>query len=157
MSKIAGGVLNHVKDLLSFTKRDIASYFPAVPFSILKEAVEELCENKQVFKYGEKRGRFYSVNPNYNELNPQEEEELNPKLITEVEKFVLSKKDFTSSDVFTEFPNHPEHIIRKVLVYLRDDKGIIFLRGHGKGSIWSQHEIPLEDPINEEIIDVFLT
>ena len=41
MSKIAGAVFNHIKDLRSFTTRDIASYFPAVPFNILKEAVKE--------------------------------------------------------------------------------------------------------------------
>ena len=150
MSKIAGAVFNHIKDLRSFTTRDIASYFPAVPFNILKEAVKELWEANQITAYGEKRGRIYSVNSKLNETEQQEEEELSPKLIAAVEKFVLSKQDFTSSEVFTEFPNHPEHIVRKVLVYLRDDKGIIFLRGHGKASIWSQHEVPLEAPIIEE-------
>lgn len=152
-SKIAIAVLNSIKDTTSFTSRDAAGYFPAVPFNIIKESIKELVEEKKVFSYGVKRGTFYSTNPNLNDA--EKEEELSPKLIQEVEEFVLSLKDFSSSDLFTKFPQHQEHILRKILIFLRDEKGVIHLHGHGKSSIWSQHsELPDEEvapEINQEL------
>ena len=151
-SKIALAVLNHVKDVPSFVTREVFSYFPAVPQSYIKDAIKELIEDKKVFVYGAKRGTFYSVNLNFGE--EEKSDELSPKLIIEVENFVADKRDFSSSDLFAALPGHPDHILRKVLVHLRDDKGTLFLHGHGKTSIWSKHaELPEEEETPDEKVD----
>jgi hypothetical protein len=149
-SKIASAILNNIQNTISFTTRDVAGFFPAVPFGILKDSIKELVEEKKVFVYGVKRGTYYSTNPNLQD--GEKDDELNPQLIKVVEQFVMSRKEFSSSDLFTALPNYQEHILRKVLIFLRDEKGILHLHGHGKSSIWSQHsELPEEAPINEEI------
>lgn len=148
-SKIALAVLKNVQDLETFTSRDVVTYFPAVPFSIIKESIKELVEEKKVFSYGVKRGTFYSVKPGLGEEDKSDE--LNPRMIEDVEKFVMARRDFSSSDLFAEFPHHQEHILRKILVHLRDDKNVLHLHGHGKASIWSQHEtLPDEEEIVNE-------
>jgi transcription initiation factor IIE alpha subunit len=149
-SKIASAILNNIKDTTSFTARDVAGFFPAVPFSILKDAIKELVEEKKIFTYGVKRGTFYSTNPNLN--TDEKEDELNPLLISEVEAFVLGRQEFSSSDLFSTFPGHQEHILRKILIFLRDEKKMIYLHGHGKSSIWSQYsELPDTSEEKEEI------
>jgi hypothetical protein len=146
-SKIASAILTKITDTTSFTARDVAGFFPAVPFGILKDSIKELVEEKKVFTYGIKRGTFYSTNPNLN--TDEKEDELNPLLISEVETFVLGRQEFSSSDLFSTFPGHQEHILRKILIFLRDEKKMIHLHGHGKSSIWSQHS-ELPDTSNEE-------
>ena len=149
-SKIAQAIFKHVNGIPSFTTRDIPSYFPAIPFGLLKEAVKELVDEGMVFKFGEKRGTFYSTNANFTEAEV-DTEEISPKLIEEVEKFIANRQEFVSSDLFAHLPNHPDHILRKVLVYLRDEKGIVFLHGHGKSSIWSKFkELPEEEEQDEQ-------
>jgi predicted transcriptional regulator len=149
-SKIASAILHNIQNTISFTTRDVQGFFPAVPFGILKDSIKELVEEKKVFVYGVKRGTYYSTNPNLQE--GEKDDELNPALIKVVEQFILSRKEFSSSDLFAALPNYQEHILRKVLIFLRDDKGILHLHGHGKSSIWSQHsELPEDPPVNEEI------
>lgn len=155
MSKIAEAILRNIKDTISFTARDVAGFFPAVPFSILKDSIKELVEEKKVFTYGIKRGTFYSTNPNLN--IEEKEDELNPVLIAEVKTFVLGRQEFSSSDLFSTFPGHQEHILRKILIFLRDEEKMIHLHGHGKSSIWSQHSELPDTGEEEEEIDQELT
>ena len=147
-SKFAGAILNHVNDLPSFTARDVGYHFSSVSFNIIKESIKELVEDKKIFPYGVKRGTFYSVNPNLTE--EEQSEELSPRLLQEVKEFILSRRDFCSSDLFAYLPKYQEHILRKALVYFRDEEEILHLHGHGKSSIWSQHE---ELPDKEEEIE----
>ena len=149
-SKIATAILHNIQNAISFTTRDVAGFFPAVPFSILKESIKELVDEKKVFVYGVKRGTYYSTNSSLQ--IGEKDDELNPQLIQVVEQFIASRKEFSSSDLFAAFPTYQEHILRKVLIFLRDEKGILFLHGHGKSSIWSKHDVmPDEEPVNEEI------
>ena len=147
-SKIATAILSKIGNLKQFTTRDIAGHFPAVPFSIIKDAFKELVEEKKLFAYGVKRGTFYSTDP---KLEEEKNDEINPDLINEIRTFVLNRNDFSSSDVFATFPNVQEHILRKILIFLRDEEKIIHLHGHGKSSIWSKHNELPDEEIPEEI------